>query len=148
MGATFGGRMAGTYGIMGTFGTFFSHQISTMEGGLVVTDDEELYHIMLALRAHRWTRNLPKVNRITTPKSDDFFTEFLRFVLPGYNLRPLDMSGAIGLAQLRKLPRMVSERRRNAEAFELVMADRRWKRRQERGAAVVRLFDQWRSAEC
>ena len=123
MGATFEGRQAGTHGIMGTFSAFFSHHISTMEGGMVVTDDEELYHIMLSLRAHGWTRNLPKVNRVTTPKSDDSFTESFRFVLPGYNLRPLEMSGAIGLAQLRKLPTLVSERRRNAAAFLEILKD-------------------------
>lgn len=123
MGAIFDGRQAGTHGIMGTFSAFFSHHISTMEGGMVVTDDEELYHILLALRAHGWTRNLPKENRITTPKSDDAFTESFRFVLPGYNLRPLEMSGAIGLAQLRKLPNLVAERRNNAEGFKAVLAD-------------------------
>lgn len=123
MGAIFDGRQAGTHGIMGTFSAFFSHHISTMEGGMVVTDDEELYHILLALRAHGWTRNLPKENRITTPKSDDAFTESFRFVLPGYNLRPLEMSGAIGLAQLRKLPNLVAERRKNADGFKAVLAD-------------------------
>ncbi|MBD9388308.1 DegT/DnrJ/EryC1/StrS family aminotransferase [Agrobacterium sp. AGB01] len=123
MGATFEGRQAGSHGIMGTFSAFFSHHISTMEGGMVITDDEELYHILLALRAHGWTRNLPKVNKITTPKSDDAFTESFRFILPGYNVRPLEMSGAIGLAQLRKLPTLVSERRRNAETFKAILAD-------------------------
>ena len=57
MGATFAGRKAGTFGVMGSFSSFFSHHISTMEGGLVVTENEELYHIMLSLRAHGWTRN-------------------------------------------------------------------------------------------
>lgn len=123
MGATFEGRQTGTFGTMGTFSTFFSHHISTMEGGMVVTDDEELYHILLALRAHGWTRNLPKHNHISSPKSDDPFAESFRFVLPGYNLRPLEMSGAIGLAQLRKLPQMVAERRRNAERFLELMKD-------------------------
>jgi CDP-4-dehydro-6-deoxyglucose reductase, E1 len=117
MGATLNGRQMGTFGLMGSFSSFFSHHISTMEGGMVVTDDEELYHILLALRAHGWTRNLPKFNHVTTPKSEDAFTESFRFVLPGYNVRPLEMSGAIGLAQLRKLPRLIAERRKNATRF-------------------------------
>ncbi|WP_312807817.1 DegT/DnrJ/EryC1/StrS family aminotransferase, partial [Agrobacterium cavarae] len=121
MGATFEGKQTGTFGLMGTYSSFFSHHISTMEGGMVVTDDEEIYHILLALRAHGWTRNLPKQNRITTDKSDDPFTEAFRFVLPGYNLRPLEMSGALGLAQLRKLPMIVRERRNNAERFLQIM---------------------------
>ncbi|WP_136635761.1 DegT/DnrJ/EryC1/StrS family aminotransferase [Pseudooceanicola onchidii] len=113
MGATFGGKQCGTFGVMGTFSCFFSHHISTMEGGMVVTDDEELYHVMLALRAHGWTRNLPKFNHVTGEKSDDPFEESFRFVLPGYNLRPLEMSGAIGLAQLEKLPDLIRGRRAN-----------------------------------
>lgn len=114
MGATFGGKQAGTLGLMGSFSTFFSHHISTMEGGVVVTDDEELYHIMLSLRAHGWTRNLPKDNRVSGRKVDDPFEESFKFVLPGYNLRPLEMEGAIGQEQLRKLDGFVSARRENA----------------------------------
>lgn len=94
-----------------------------MEGGLAVTDDEELYHIMLSVRAHGWTRNLPRENRVTGTKSDDPFEESFRFVLPGYNLRPLEMSGAIGQEQLRKLPMIVRERRANATRFHEVLAE-------------------------
>ena len=104
MGATFQGKQAGTHGLLGSFSTFFSHHISTMEGGVVVTDDEELYHILLALRAHGWTRNLPDHNLLTGKKSADLFEESFRFIIPGYNLRPLEMSGAIGQEQLKKLP--------------------------------------------
>ena len=99
--------------IMGSFSSFFSHHISTMEGGLVVTDDEELYHILLSLRAHGWTRNLPKENLVCDTKSDDPFEESFRFVLPGYNVRPLEMSGALGIEQLKKLPHLIAERRKN-----------------------------------
>ena len=118
MGATFGGRPTGTFGVVGSFSSFFSHHISTMEGGLVLTDDEELYHIMLSLRAHGWTRNLPKFNKVTGEKSDDLFQESFRFVLPGYNLRPLEMSGALGLEQLKKLPALIEGRRANAALFQ------------------------------
>ncbi len=118
MGAVYRGRQAGTFGIMGTFSTFFSHHMATMEGGFVVTDDEELYHILLCLRAHGWTRNLPKHNRVTGTKSDFDFDESFKFVLPGYNVRPLEMAGAIGIRQLKKLPGFVSERQENARVFQ------------------------------
>lgn len=117
LGATFSGKQAGTFGVMGTYSGFFSHHISTMEGGMVVTDDEELYQIMLCLRAHGWTRNLPKDNHVSGTKSDDAFIESFKFVLPGYNLRPLEMSGAIGVVQLKKLPAMIVQRRANAARF-------------------------------
>lgn len=116
MGAEYKGRQAGTFGIMGTFSTFFSHHMATMEGGFVTTDDEELYHILLSLRAHGWTRNLPKENQVCT-KSDDWFEESFRFVLPGYNVRPVEMSGAIGIEQLKKLPGFLVQRRENAKLF-------------------------------
>ena len=117
MGAEYEGKQTGTFGLMGTFSTFFSHHMATMEGGFVTTDDEELYHILLCLRAHGWTRNLPKENHISN-KSDDWFTESFRFILPGYNVRPVEMSGAIGIEQLKKLPGFLAQRRENAKLFQ------------------------------
>jgi len=121
MGATFQNKQTGTFGVMGSFSSFFSHHMSTMEGGMVVTDDEEAYQIMLSLRAHGWTRNLPKRNLVCGEKSDDPFDESFRFVLPGYNLRPLELEGATGLEQLKRLPKMIEERRKNGKAFQSAM---------------------------
>jgi CDP-6-deoxy-D-xylo-4-hexulose-3-dehydrase len=123
LGATYNGQQTGTFGVMGSYSCFFSHHISTMEGGFVVTDDEELYHILLCLRAHGWTRNLPEINHVTGRKSDDPFEESFKFALPGYNVRPLEMSGAVGLEQLKKLNGFVSERRKNAETFLKLFTD-------------------------
>jgi len=123
MGAEFNGKKAGTFGVMGSFSSFFSHHISTMEGGLTVTDDEELYQIMLSLRAHGWTRNLPKFNHVCGEKSDDPFKESFRFVLPGYNLRPLELSGALGVEQVKKLPTLITERRKNGALLQAKMSD-------------------------
>jgi CDP-4-dehydro-6-deoxyglucose reductase, E1 len=116
MGAKYEGDYTGTFGLMGSFSTFFSHHISTMEGGVVITDNEELYHIMLSLRAHGWTRNLPKQNSITQSIDDEFYEQF-RFVLPGYNLRPTEISAAIGIQQLKKLTNIVDKRIENSNQF-------------------------------
>jgi CDP-6-deoxy-D-xylo-4-hexulose-3-dehydrase len=123
MGATFNGRQTGTFGVMGTFSSFFSHHISTMEGGLIVTDDEELYQILLSLRAHGWTRNLPAKNLVCGDKSDDPFEESFRFVLPGYNVRPLEMEGALGVEQVKRLPAMIEARAQNGKLLQAAMAD-------------------------
>lgn len=123
MGASYQGKKAGTFGAMGSFSSFFSHHISTMEGGLIVTDDDELYQILLSLRAHGWTRNLPKHNLVCGDKSDDPFEESFRFVLPGFNVRPLEMEGAIGIEQAKKLPGFISARRQNGKAFQAAMAN-------------------------
>jgi CDP-4-dehydro-6-deoxyglucose reductase, E1 len=116
LGAEFKNKKAGTFGKLGTFSSFFSHHISTMEGGMIVTDDEEIYNILLSIRAHGWTRNLPDKN-IIHKKSKNDFNEKFKFILPGYNVRPLEMSGAIGIEQLKKLPDFISNRIRNAEYF-------------------------------
>ena len=116
LGAEFQNQKTGTIGLLGTFSFFFSHHISTMEGGMVVTDNEELYHILLSLRAHGWTRNLPEDN-LVAKKSKNNFDESFRFVLPGYNLRPLEMSGAIGCIQIQKFPKFLIQRKINAEIF-------------------------------
>lgn len=118
LGSKFNGEDTSKYSLLSTHSSFFSHHISTMEGGLISTDDEELYHIMLSLRAHGWTRNLPTENKVTGLKSPDQFEESFKFILPGYNLRPLELSGAIGLQQLKKLDSLVNVRRENAEYFQ------------------------------
>jgi len=87
-----------------------------MEGGMILTDNLELYHILLSLRAHGWTRELPKENSLCI-KEDDAFNESFKFILPGYNLRPLEMSAAVGKVQLNKLEKFVAIRRQNAKLF-------------------------------
>lgn len=123
MGANFEGKKAGTFGLMGSFSSFFSHHISTMEGGLIVTDNEEFHQILLSMRAHGWTRNLPKQNLVCSDKSDDPFEESFRFVLPGYNVRPLELEGAVGLEQVKRLPDFIAARRQNGKIFQSLMSD-------------------------
>lgn len=116
LGATYQGKQCGTFGLFGTYSTFYSHHLCTMEGGMVVTGDEGLYHYMLAVRAHGWTRNLPKDSRIYEKSSDDFYESY-NFIVPGFNLRPLEMEGAVGLEQLKKMDGIIAARRRNAAYF-------------------------------
>ena len=117
LGAKYNNKYTGTFGICGTFSPYFSHHISTMEGGVIVTNVEELYQIYLSLRAHGWTRNLEKNNLISN-KSDDKFYESFRFILPGYNVRPLELEAAIGIEQLKKVPTFIKARRENAKIFQ------------------------------
>ncbi len=121
MGSSLNGKLAGTFGDVGTFSTFFSHHISTMEGGVLVTNDTELAHVARSMRAHGWTRDLPADTTIYEKRDEDFF-EAYRFILPGYNARPLEIAGAIGVEQLKKLDAMVEARRRNAALFQKLFA--------------------------
>ena len=116
LGAELEGKSCGTFGIGGTFSTFFSHHISTMEGGVVATNDESLFHTLKSIRAHGWTRDLPDQNHVFN-KTGSEWDDLYRFVLPGYNLRPLEIEAAIGSVQLTKLPDFIEIRRLNAEKF-------------------------------
>ena len=122
LGAEIDGRAAGTFGDVGTFSTFFSHHISTMEGGVSLTNSLELSQVMTSLRAHGWTRELPRANFVFNKTGDDF-DDLFRFVLPGYNLRPIELEGAIGIEQLKKVPSIISGRRANALEFARLMQD-------------------------
>jgi CDP-6-deoxy-D-xylo-4-hexulose-3-dehydrase len=121
MGASYDGRQCGTFGLMGTFSFFFSHHISTMEGGMVCTDDDELAEILVSLRAHGWTRDLP-VSSALAAGAEDPFQEAFRFVLPGYNLRPLELSAAVGSVQLRRFSEFLATRQANAFRWRARMA--------------------------
>jgi CDP-6-deoxy-D-xylo-4-hexulose-3-dehydrase len=121
MDAELGGKKTGTYGHLNTYSSFFSHHISTMEGGVVLTDDMELFHILLAMRNHGWTRDLPPGSPVFEKRDDDFF-EAYRFILPGYNVRPIELSGAIGREQIKKLPAMTAQRRKNLAHFQKLFA--------------------------
>lgn len=116
MGAVYKDKALGTIGTLGTYSTFYSHHICTMEGGVTVTDDEELYHYMLSIRSHGWTRHLPNDSKIYKKKEDSFYESF-NFIMPGYNLRPLEMEGALGIEQLKKLDGIIDQRRVNAAYF-------------------------------
>jgi CDP-4-dehydro-6-deoxyglucose reductase, E1 len=132
MGASLAGRPCGTFGDLGTFSTFYSHHISTMEGGLLVTNRTEIANLARAIRNHGWARDCAPA----TPPSgerDEFF-EAYRFIVPGYNVRPLEMCGAIGLAQLKKLDGMLETRRANAALFQkLFSGDDRFILQREHG---------------
>lgn len=125
LGAELNEKKAGSFGLMGTHSFFFSHHISTMEGGMISTDDEIIFEILKSIRAHGWTRNLSNKN-ILSKKNPDEFYEMFNFILPGYNLRPLEMSGAIGVEQLKKLDNFVKIRQINAQHFKEILLDKKW----------------------
>ena len=123
LGASLNGRPCGTFGDIGTFSTFYSHHVSTMEGGVLVTNDTEIAHLAMTIRNHGWARDLPADSPLdAAPLADDFF-EAYRFIMPGYNVRPLEICGAVGIEQLGKLDGMVARRRANAATFARLFAD-------------------------
>jgi len=114
LGAKLNNKNTGTFGLVNTNSFFFSHHINTIEGGMVSTNKEEVYHNLLCLREHGWTRRLP--NSKFYKKSINY--EDYNFVLPGFNLRPTEINAAIGLVQLKKLDNFINIRRKNMKLFQ------------------------------
>ncbi len=94
MGATFNGQSVGSFGNVGNFSFFFSHHISTMEGGISVTNDFDFTETMRVLRAHGWSREADEHQKYVNmyPDIDPRFI----FINQGYNLRPTEVNAAIG----------------------------------------------------
>ncbi|WP_419148806.1 DegT/DnrJ/EryC1/StrS family aminotransferase [Pseudoalteromonas 'SMAR'] len=140
MDAELNGKKAGTFGDLNTFSFFFSHHISTMEGGMILTDDDELNEVCRSLRAHGWTRDLPADSTLFDKKEDDLF-EAYRFILPGYNVRPTELNAAAGIEQLKKLPDFTKARRKNLAVFKsLFENDERFIIQKENGTSSCFCF--------
>lgn len=106
-------KKLGTYGLIGTYSFFRSHHISTMEGGMLVTDNQDLFHLAKSKRAHGWGRDIPYDAILGIEHVDSWESKF-QFYVDGYNLRPLEISGAVGISQLTQIESFIDHRRANA----------------------------------
>jgi len=115
MGATFDGKAVGSFGHVGNFSFFFSHHISTLEGGISVTNDFNLTETMRILRAHGWSREADEHQKYVKqyPHIDPRFI----FINLGYNLRPTELNAAMGMHQLPKLDAFIDKRRETAAFY-------------------------------
>lgn len=115
VGSAFKGRKVGTFGAMGAYSSYFGHQISTIEGGLVATDDEDLYRTLVMLRSHGWSKDLDEESHrrlVERHGIDDFHRPFV-FYHPGFNLRSTDLNAFLGLRQVKKMDWVVKRRSEN-----------------------------------
>jgi len=112
-GAEFEGKKVGSFGHVSTFSFFWSHHITTVEGGMVLSEDEEILELTRALRAFGWVRNLKDKENLVR-KYSHIDPRFL-FVNIGYNVRPTEIQGSFGIHQMKKLDNYIKIRRENAK---------------------------------
>ena len=125
MGAKFNNQYTGTFGLAGSFSFFFSHHIQTMEGGMILCKHKDDADYLRSMRAHGWVRDLPD-NSSLYKKTGNAFNDNFIFATPGYNLRPLEMSGAIGSVQLKKWNDIMKVRLENTKHFLNLFANKSW----------------------
>lgn len=119
-GARYQGRLVGTFGEMSSFSFFFGHHLSTIEGGMICTNDEELHDILLQIRSHGWGKDLAP-EKESQKARDHGVIEFNRpftFYYPGFNVRSTDLNARIGLLQMKKIDRVLERRIRNHRIYQ------------------------------
>ena len=103
LGSIYKGKNLGTFGDFSSFSFYYSHQLTSGEGGMIVCKNKFDYRILQSLRAHGWDREISK-------KKNTF-----NFVNQGFNLRPLDISASIAMSQLKRLKKMIETRKYNRD---------------------------------
>lgn len=112
LGTKVGGVKVGNVGEMGSFSFYFGHHMTTIEGGMIVTNDKELHDLLKSARSHGWIRGSVRSDRYPEYKHKDFVFDML-----GYNFRSTNMNAVIGLVQLKKLQASIEKRIENHKYF-------------------------------
>jgi CDP-6-deoxy-D-xylo-4-hexulose-3-dehydrase len=115
LGSKHRGQNLGSFGDMSSFSLYFGHHISTIEGGMVCTDNKDLYDTLKMIRSHGWDRDLDeeKQDELRKTWNIDDFSALYTFYVPGFNLRSTDLQAFIGLLQLEKLEKIIKKRNEN-----------------------------------
>lgn len=115
LGAEYGGKKVGTFSDMSAFSFYFGHQLSTIEGGMVCTNDKKLYDLLLLLRSHGWGKDLDERTNASLMKKYkiDYSHNAFTFFVPGLNLRNTDLGAFLGLRMMKKANTVTKIRKRN-----------------------------------
>lgn len=123
LGSEIQGRKTGTFGKCASFSFYVSHHLSTIEGGMVITEDEELAEMLSLVRSNGWDRNLTKAqqkkwrDRYQVPSE---FQAYCTFYDLGYNFRPTEITGFLGVRQLQFLPANIKIRESNYRSLQAI----------------------------
>jgi len=128
-GSEFNGRKLGTFGEASTFSLYFGHHLSTIEGGIVATNNTHLYNILLSIRSHGWMRDCdPEFAQPLRDKwKTDPFTDQYTFYYAGYNLRSTDLQAFLGLRQMEYADQVVRQRVANYHSYVNTLKSHLWR---------------------
>lgn len=114
-GSKINGKKVGTFGLASSFSFFYGHHITTIEGGMICTNDKDFYHHCLLLRSHGLLRELPQKEK--SKRAIENLNQDFTFLTPGYNLRNTEISAVLGINQMKRLDRAIESRNRNFKVF-------------------------------
>ena len=129
LGSAFQHQKLGTFGLMSAFSTYFGHHISTIEGGVISTNDVEIYNILKSIRSHGWDRDMDENHRDKLRK--DFpcndFQSLYKFYYCGFNMRSTDLQAYLGILQIKKLQKILESRAKNYKLYRNLLSEKFWK---------------------
>jgi len=126
LGSEHEGKKLGSFGLMSSFSTYFGHHISTIEGGMVCTDDKKIFNVLKSLRSHGWDRDMDSniASNLRKKYNVDEFNALYTFFYSGFNMRATDLQAYIGLEQLDKIELIAKKRSKNYDMYnELIKND-------------------------
>ena len=130
IGSSYNGQNLGTFGLMSSFSTYFGHHFSTIEGGVVCTNDDDTYNVLKSLRSHGWDRDTDPYYKNKLRKdyfvSDDFDSLY-KFYMMGFNLRSTDLNAFLGLNQLDSFDSVIEKRNSNYNLYHELITCADWK---------------------
>ncbi len=126
----------GNFGLMSSFSTYFGHTMSTIEGGMVCTNDKAVYDMFKQLRSHGWDRDLDtdRQKELRAEWGVDDFSALYTFYVPGFNVRSTDLQAVIGMGQLEKVDEMIAQRNKNFKLFREKLSPYVWFPTEEEGS--------------
>lgn len=129
LGSSFENKKIGTFGLMSSFSTYMGHHYSTIEGGMVCTDDDEIADVLRSLRSHGWDRDMSERKQIELRSKYNVsgFNDLYTFYYTGFNVRSTDLQAFLGINQLKKLDMIIKNRNKNYFLYRNNIDDRYWK---------------------
>lgn len=129
LGSEYNGKKLGSFGEISTFSTYYGHHISTIEGGVICTNDKKIANILKSIRSHGWDRDMDsdfsKFYREKYSISD--FESLYTFYHAGFNVRSTDLQAFLGLSQLERLPEIIKKRNENYNLYNGFLKSDLWK---------------------
>lgn len=129
LGSSYKNKKLGNFGKMSCFSTYYGHHLSTIEGGMVCTDDEDLFNLLKSLRSHGWDRDMSSKHSSSLKQKfsvDNDFESQYKFYHLGFNLRSTDLQAFLGINQLKRFDEIVEKRNENYSLYRKALINSTW----------------------
>jgi len=129
LGSKYRGKNLGTFGLMSCFSTYYGHHLSTIEGGMICTNDTETFNLLKSLRSHGWDRDMSQEHSSKLQKQYNIVDEFeslYKFYHFGFNVRSTDLQAFLGINQLGRLSEIVEKRNCNYNTYRSLIKSSFW----------------------